>query len=173
MGFASARGGSTLAANTAPMEEPMHARRNLMLAAAAAIGLGLLPALASADGFGTAADAKAMLDRAIVAVKADKSAALTKFIKGEDGFRDRDLYVFCAVPNGTVVAHPTRMGVNIADEADKNGKMFGQEILNTAKEGTVSQIGYMWPRPGTTGPVPKQTYYTRVNGLICGVGYYQ
>ncbi len=151
----------------------MLGRRTLVLAAAALLGLSLQAVSAPAQQFGTATEARAMLDRAVAAVKVDKSAALTKFIKGTDGFREKDLYVFCAVPNGTVVAHPTRMGVNLADEADKNGKTFGLQILNTAKEGTVSQISYMWPRPGIPGPVPKETYYTKVNGLICGVGYYK
>lgn len=48
--------------------------------------------------FGTAAEANAMLQRAVVALKANKAAALAKFNKGEDGFRDRYLYVFCSTP---------------------------------------------------------------------------
>jgi len=150
----------------------MTPRRRLLLAATAVLALALPACGAQAAETGSAADAKAMLDRAVVAIKADKPAALTKFIKGEDGFRDRDLYVFCAVPNGTVVAHPTRLGENLTTEADKNGKQFGLQILRTAQDGIVSEIAYMWPRPGIPGPVPKHTYYTKVNGLICGVGYY-
>jgi hypothetical protein len=37
-----------------------------------------------------------MLDKAVAAVKADKAKALDMFNKGEGGFLDRDLYVFCA-----------------------------------------------------------------------------
>jgi hypothetical protein len=41
--------------------------------------------------FGNADDAKAMLTKAIAAVKADKVKALEMFNKGEEGgFRDRD-----------------------------------------------------------------------------------
>jgi hypothetical protein len=36
-----------------------------------------------------------MLDNAVVAVKADQPGALAMFLKGEGGFRDRDLYPFC------------------------------------------------------------------------------
>jgi hypothetical protein len=47
-------------------------------------------------------EAKAMLMKAIAAVKADEAKALDMFNKGEGGFRDRDLYVFCAnVSDGT------------------------------------------------------------------------
>ena len=37
-----------------------------------------------------------MLGKAVAAVKTDKVKALEMFNKGEGGFRDRDLYVFCA-----------------------------------------------------------------------------
>jgi hypothetical protein len=58
--------------------------------------------------FGTADEAKAMLDRAVVAVEEDKTKALDVFNKGQGGFRDRDLYVFCAnASDGIVTAHPT------------------------------------------------------------------
>lgn len=60
----------------------------------------------SASG-GTAAEAKAMLERAAAAVRADKAKALDMFIKGESGFRDRDLYPFCfSVADGKVLAGP-------------------------------------------------------------------
>jgi hypothetical protein len=45
--------------------------------------------------FGTAAEAKAMLEKAVTELKANEAAALAKFTKGEGGFKDRDLYVFC------------------------------------------------------------------------------
>jgi hypothetical protein len=37
-----------------------------------------------------------MLERAVASVKEDKAKALDTFNKGEGGFKDRDLYVFCA-----------------------------------------------------------------------------
>ena len=46
-----------------------------------------------------------MLLKAVAAVKADKTKALDMFTKGEGGFLDRDLYVFCDnVADGKVVA---------------------------------------------------------------------
>ena len=57
--------------------------------------------------FGTAQEAKAMLERAVAAVKEDKAKALQMFNKGEDGFKDRDLYVWCAnASDGIITATP-------------------------------------------------------------------
>jgi 2,4-dienoyl-CoA reductase-like NADH-dependent reductase (Old Yellow Enzyme family) len=36
-----------------------------------------------------------VIDKAVVAVKADRDVALAMFLKGEGGFLDRDLYPFC------------------------------------------------------------------------------
>ena len=78
--------------------------RTFMIAAASAAALTLSPT-AFAQQTGTAAEAKAMLVKAVAAVKADKTKALDMFNKGEGGFLDRDLYVFCHnVSDGKVVA---------------------------------------------------------------------
>ena len=56
---------------------------------------------------GTAQEARAMLDKAVAAAKADRDVALAMFNKGEGGFRDRDLYPFCnRVADGKGVASP-------------------------------------------------------------------
>ena len=52
---------------------------------------------------GTEAEAKAMLTKAVAAVKTDQAKALDLFNIG--GFLDRDLYVFCtSLPDGKIVA---------------------------------------------------------------------
>ena len=54
---------------------------------------------------GTAAEAKAMLEKAVAAVKADQTKALAMFNNGDGGFKDRDLYPFCFDSgSGTVAA---------------------------------------------------------------------
>jgi hypothetical protein len=62
--------------------------RKLMISALAGASLTLSTA-AFAQGTGTAAEAKAMLDKAITELKANEAAALTKFNKADGGFRDR------------------------------------------------------------------------------------
>ena len=62
--------------------------------AAAPVAVLALSATAFAQQNGTADEAKAMLMKAVAAVKADKAKALDMFNKGEGGFLDRDLYVY-------------------------------------------------------------------------------
>lgn len=135
--------------------------------------LAALPAW-TAD-YGTAAEAKAMLDKAVIELKKDKAAALAKFNKDDGGFRNRDLYVFCAALDGTTTAHlyPKEIGKNLKQLKDKNGKAFGQEMLQVAEEGKFNEVTYMWPKPGSTEPIQKVSYITKVSDQICGVGYYK
>ena len=142
---------------------------------ASALALVLLtPAFAQQGASGTAAEAKAMLERAVAAARADKAKALEMFIKGDGGFKDRDLYPFCAGPDGMFTAHPTLNGKSLTDLQDKNGKPLGKEILSVAEEGKVKEVSYMWPRPGTDPtPVSKVSYVTKIGDQTCAVGYYK
>lgn len=148
-------------------------RSALMLAVALPLLLGGKSLLAAE--YGTAAEAKAMLERAVAAVNADEPKALTEFSKGEDGFKDRDLYVFCIGPDDKVDAHPNpaQIGTDAKSIKDKNGKPFGEEMIRVAQPGKFAEVSYMWPRLGTTTPVPKESYVTKVKNQICGVGFYK
>ena len=124
---------------------------------------------------GSAKDAQAMLERAVASVKTDEAKALAEFKRGSAGFRDRDLYVFCARRDGIVDAHidPLQIGRNIKDLYDVDGVAFGQEMMAIATEGQIKAVSYMWPEPGTRAPTAKISFVTRVGGQMCGVGYYK
>lgn len=128
---------------------------------------------AVAQDFGTASQAKTMLEKAVAAVKADKAKALAMFAKGEGGFKDRDLYPFCGGADGKFTAHPTLSGQSLKDLKDKAGKPLGEEIYKVAQEGKIGEVSYMWPRPGSNDPVQKVTYVTKVGDQVCAVGYYK
>ena len=125
--------------------------------------------------FGTAEEAKAMLEKAVAAVKEDKAKALDMFNKGEGGFKDRDLYVWCAnASDGIMTAHPYGYkGKQLREIFGKKGYPFGQEIMEKATEGEIKEVSYWWLRPGSDEQVKKTSYYTKVGDQICGVGYYQ
>ena len=115
-----------------------------------------------------------MLEKAVVAVKADKEKALEMFNKGEGCFKDRDLYVFCAnASDGVLTAHPYLKGEHLQDIVGKKGYPLGKEIMENATEGKVSEVSYWWPRPGSETPLEKRTFYTKVAGQNCGVGFYK
>ncbi|MBY0429615.1 MAG: cache domain-containing protein [Rhodospirillales bacterium] len=142
-----------------------------MTAAVAATMLMAGSALAADKG--SAAEAKAMLEKAVTAVKADKAKALEQFTKGESGFKDRDLYPYCGGADGNFTAHPTLVGKSLKDLKDKAGKAFGADMYAQAEEGKIKEVDYMWPLPGGSDPVAKSVYYTKIADQICGVGYYK
>jgi hypothetical protein len=115
-----------------------------------------------------------MLETAVAAVKEDKAKALDMFNKGEGGFKDRDLYVACAnASDGLVTAHPYLKGEYLQDIKGKKGYPLGQEMMQNATEGTIKEVTYWWPRPGSEKPLQKTTFYTKVGDQICSVGYYK
>jgi signal transduction histidine kinase len=150
------------------------------LALTAALAAAILASgSALAQQSGSAAEAKAMLERAVGALKANETAALAAFNdKTNKDYHDRDLYVFCYnTGDGVFTAHanPALMGTDI--RALKTGDdPLGQRIFDTTKnapEGTISTVDYKFPKPGTTEPVPKQSYVTRIANQGCAVGYYK
>jgi cytochrome c len=143
-----------------------------------AIGLAmtLSTAVLAQGQFGTAPEAKAMLEKAIAALKANEAAALDKFNSGKDGFKDRDLYVFCFDMNSAkFTAHVNKalMGTDVKALKEKDGSALGEKVFNAAKEGTINTVSYNFPKPGGTDPAAKESYVTRVGNQGCGVGYYK
>jgi hypothetical protein len=138
-----------------------------MMAATAALLL-LSTQITKAGEFGTAQEARAMLDRAVAAIKQDKTKALAMFNGGRGGFKDRDLYVICAnASDGIITASPTKKGASLKNFPS------GEKVMKTAMEGTVHEIIYWWPRPDTVKPLRKHTFYTKMGDQICGVGYWE
>src|SRR6476620_4982710 len=146
-----------------------------------AIGLAATLVLSSSSSFaaeeakfGSEQEAKAMLEKAVAALKDNKAKALAMFNKGEGGFKDRDLYVFCAnASDGILVAHPYLKGENLTEIKGTKGYPLGKEIMTNAAEGKIKQVSYWWPRPGSDTPLEKHTFYTKVASENCGVGYYK
>lgn len=134
------------------------------------------------ESVATADEARAMLTRAVAAIKSDKSAAIDMFNAGEGGFLDRDLYPFCIqASDGLIVAQggpltDRYVGQNIRPLRDAVGKAYGEEIFAAAQlpEGEITEVSYMFSRPIVDSPpVPKVSFITRVEDLGCGVGYYE
>ena len=155
--------------------------QSLVIAAVSAATL-TVSVTAFAQQFGSADDAKGMLMKAVAAVRADKAKALDMFNKGEGGFLDRDLYVFCSnVGDGTIVAvgNPNAkqlLGTDSRTLKDATGKAYGIEMYAATQEpeSQITEVSYMFPRPGADKtPVPKVSYVTRVGDLGCGVGHYK
>jgi len=156
--------------------------RSFTVSVAVAMLLLAVTATFAQQTSGSADEAKAMLMKAVAAVKADEAKALDMFNKGEGGFLDRDLYVFCSIASdGKIVAvgNPNAkqlLGTDNRTLKDATGRVYGQDIFAASQkpEGEITEVSYMFPRPGADKtPVPKVSFVTRVADLGCGVGYYK
>jgi cytochrome c len=150
--------------------------RTLVIGTVSVLALTISAGAFAQAQLGTAAEAKAMLDKAVTELKTNEAGALTKFNKADGGFKDRDLYVYCfEMGSGKFTSHvnPALMGTDVRALKEKDGSPLGQKIYDAAKEGTVTTISYNFPKPGGTDPVAKQAYITRVGNQGCGVGYYK
>ena len=140
----------------------------------------MLSAAAFAQTGGTPQEARAMLDKAVAAVKADRDVALAMFIKGEGGFLDRDLFPFCLrIADAKSLAGPKAVpaGTDVRTLKDANGKAYGEAVYAAGQkpEGEITEVaGYLFPKPGAITPTfPKTSFVTKVGDLGCGVGYYK
>jgi hypothetical protein len=97
------------------------------------------------------------------------------FNAGEGGFRDRDLYVFCAnASDGKIVAQGNpnakqQLGQDQRTLKDSTGKNFGMELFAAGKkpEGHITKVSYMFARPGSdTTPMAKESFVTKVSDLM-------
>ena len=155
----------------------------LVVATALAAVFGVSCVALGQQSGGTADEAKAMLIKALAAVNADKTKALDMFNKGEGGFRDRDLYVFCAnASDGTIVAigNPNlkpALGMDVRAGQNSTGEAFGAEIYAAMQkpEGQITEVSYVGPKPEPNDKLAaKTTLVARVSDdLGCGVGYYK
>jgi hypothetical protein len=157
--------------------------RKFVIAAAQSALIALSSAAFAQQNGGTAAEAKAMLMKAVAAVKADETKALELINKGEGGFRDRDLYVFCVnATDGTFVAigNPNlkqALGTDVRAAQNSTGKLFGAEIYAAIQKpaGQITEVSYVAPKPDAEDTlVEKVTLVARADSdLGCGVGYYK
>jgi hypothetical protein len=150
------------------------------LCAALCLSVALLGgAVLAADRFASADDGKAMLERAVTALKADPAAALKQFNDDKNKqFRDRDLFVFCfSLPDGNFTAFqsPVMLGTDVRElkyQDEPIGRHAFDAVANAA-EGDFVTIEYDFPKPGTKAPATKQSLETRIGKQACGVTYFK
>ncbi len=153
--------------------------RTLYAALYVLVALGGGAVLAAADRFASADDGKAMLERAVTALKADPAAALKQFNDDKNKqFRDRDLFVFCfSLPDGNFTAFqsPVMLGADVR-ELKYQDEPIGQHAYDAAAnapEGDFVTIEYNFPKPGTKAAATKQSLETRIGKQACGVTYFK
>jgi hypothetical protein len=131
------------------------------------------------EQFGTADEAKALLERAVTALKANEADALRDFNnKNDKKFHHKDLYVFCfKISDGTFTAYQSdvMLGVDVRQlkmQEDPIGQR-AYDAVAKAPEGDVVTIEYKFPKAGTKQMVLKQSIEERVGDQACGVTYFK
>jgi hypothetical protein len=155
--------------------------RTVALASAcAALILAGSAAFAAEPELASAADGRAMLERAITALKANEASALKAFNDEKNKeFRDRDLYVYCfGLPDGNFTAYqsPVLVGTNIKELKIPPNDPVGQRAYDAvakAPEGEIVIFTYDFPKPGTKASALKETLEVRVGKQACGVSYFK
>lgn len=149
------------------------------LAAAAGLAGVACGAAAEKAEFGSAGEAKAMVENAVAELRQNESVAMIDFNNPGGMFRDRDLYVFCfntTTARFTAHINSALIGTDVRTLYKPDGTSLGQKVFDaavTSKEGSIVTVTYDFPRPGSGNSAPKESYVAKVGTTACGVGYYK
>ena len=126
---------------------------------------------------GTAADAEAMVKKAVAYIKANgPEKAYEEFTNGKS-FKDRDLYIIVYDLNGKNLAqgaNPKLVGKDLIDLKDPEGKFMVKMAIEVAKtKGRGWTENYKFKNPTTEKLQEKAMYVERVGDSYVGVGIYK
>ncbi len=145
------------------------------LVCVSAVGL-LMSGAARADQ-GTAAEAEAMVKKAVAYIKANGTEkAYEEFTNGKS-FKDRDLYIIVYDLNGKNLAqgaNPKLVGKDLIALKDPDGKPLIQMFVDLAKtKGKGWVEGYKFLNPVSQKIEGKAMYLERVGETLVGCGIYK
>jgi signal transduction histidine kinase len=147
--------------------------------AALSLLLAAGPAAAADKSQGTAAEATAMVERAVAHIKkAGRDKAFADFNRKDGGFTERDLYVVVYDMKGKVLAHganPKMIGKDVIDLRDNDGKYFVKERVEMMSKGLNAKgwQDYKFMNPVSLAIESKSMYLQRYEDLIVGCGIYK
>ena len=153
--------------------------KRLLTAACTALALAAaLPADAQDKAKGTAAEAIAMVHKAIAHIKkAGRDKAFADFNNKQGAFTDRDLYVVVYDMKGKVLSHGANekmIGKDVIELRDNDGKYFVKERVEMMKAADAKGWqDYKFMNPVTRQIEPKSMYLQRYEDVIVGTGIYK
>lgn len=141
-----------------------------------AIGITFIAPAQAADR-GTAAEAEAMVKRAVAFIKEKgPEKAYEEFTHGKQ-FKDRDLYVIVYDLNGKNLAqgaNPKLVGKDLIGLKDPDGKPLIQMFVDLAKSKGKGWVeGYKFLNPATQKIEEKAMYLERLGDTLVGCGIYK
>ena len=127
--------------------------------------------------FGTAAEAEALVKKAVQLIKTEgKEKAFVEINNPKGKFIDRDLYIFVYDMTGKCVAHgfnQKMIGKDLIEMKDKDGKFFVKERIEIAKTKGKGWQDYEFTDPITKKIEHKSAYIEKLDELIIGCGIYK
>lgn len=132
---------------------------------------------ALAGDHGSAAEAEAMVKKAVAFIKANgPDKAYDEFTNGKT-FKDRDLYVIVYDLSGKNLAqgaNPKLVGKDLMGLKDPNGRLIIKEFVELAKEKGKGWVeGYKFLNPVSQKLEEKAMYLERVGDTLVGCGIYK
>jgi signal transduction histidine kinase len=126
---------------------------------------------------GTAAEAEAMVKKAVAYLKANGAEKAAEEFTNGKSFKDRDLYIVYTEFNGKVLAHGGNsklVGKNLTGMKDSEGNPFFQMLLDLAKtKGKGWSTSYRFLNPTSQKIEAKVMYLESVGDTYLGVGIYK
>jgi signal transduction histidine kinase len=146
------------------------------LLGATVLGFVAITAAHAADA-GTAAEAEAMVKKAVAHIKANgPEKSYDEFTNGKS-FKDRDLYIIVYDLNGKNLAqgaNPKLVGKDLINLKDPDGKPVIQMFVDLAKgKGKGWVEGYKFLNPVSQKMEGKAMYLERVGDTLVGCGIYK
>ena len=133
--------------------------------------------LALAEERATTKDAETMVHRAAALLKKEgKEKAIATFNDPKGAFTYRDLYIAAYDLEGKCVAHGAkkeRVGKNLAEEKDPDGKLFVKERLEIARRDGKGWQQYKFMNPADKKVELKVVYFEQVGDVIVVSGAYK
>ena len=132
---------------------------------------------AQAADQGTAAEAEAMVKKAVAYIKANGNEKAYEEITNGKQFKDRDLYLFVYDMTGKNLAHGANaklVGKDLSGLKDPDGKMLLPPLVEIAKtKGKGWSESFKFRNPLTEKMEPKIVYVERVGDVFIGCGIYK
>jgi len=151
-------------------------KRLIVLGMVLLVLIGYAGILAAGEKHGTAAEAEALVKKAIAYMKSNgRDVAFAEINNNKGRFTNGDLYVFVYDMTGKCVAHGQNLkmiGKELMEMKDADGKAFVKERVEIAKTKGSGWQDYKFTDPLTKKIEPKRAYVERYEDLIVGSGVY-
>jgi cytochrome c len=134
---------------------------------------------AQAEERGSAAEASALVKKAVAYVKANgKDKAFAEFNNPKGQFVDRNLYIFVYDLKGTSLAigngnSAKMVGKDLSDMRDADGTYIIKGLIAVANTKGSGWFDYKWPNPVTKAIEAKSSYVEKLDDIMIGCGTYK